>query len=660
MWPVRPNVLQGDVLMLIKSVHIRNLRAYLDETVHLDPYTCLVGANGAGKSTILCALNIFFRETESSATSMSNLEREDFHKGNVSEPIEITVDFADLSAEAQQDFSGYFRHGILSVTAKAQFDASTNVAVVKQYGNRLAMQDFAPFFKLLGDGAKAADLQTAYATLRGSMPDLPTARSKEAMSDALRAYEIARPEACTLIPSEDQFYGISHGQGLLRKHLQWVYIPAVKDAAGEQAEGKNTALGRLLARTVRSRVSFSDKLRALRGEAETKYREMLEAEQGVLDEMSADLQGRLAEWSHPEATAKLMWHQDPKSSIRVEEPLARLLAGDGEFEGSIARFGHGLQRSYIIALLQGLVTGDDTASPRLILGCEEPELYQHPPQARHLSTVLQSLSERNSQVIISTHSPYFVDGSGFERVRLVRKLRGDGRSTVRSCTIDRLGEIYSQATGERLNDHQGVLVKLHQVMQPQLSEMFFTSKLVLVEGLEDAAYINAWLVLTGLWNEFRSKSGHIVAVNGKSDFIRPLIIAQEMEIPTFVVFDCDGDKLDYTDENKARSVRKSHERDNGAIFRLMGVTSDAFPSEIVWGERIAAWPADLGAAVKSESGAHWTKAGETASSIFGGVGGLQKNTLHVGARLKEMQRLGADLATLDKLCRGIVGFASVA
>ena len=90
----------------------------------------------------------------------------------------------------------------------------------------------------------------------------------------------------------------------------------------------------------------------------------------------------------------------------------------------------------------------------------------------------------------------------------------------------------------------------------------------------------------------------------------------------------------------------------------MEVSSDAFPTEIVWGERIAAWPADLGAAVKSEAGAHWTKAGETASSIFGGVGGLQKNTLHVGARLKEMQRLGANLATLDKLCRGIIAFAS--
>ncbi|MFV3517231.1 ATP-dependent nuclease, partial [Mycobacterium tuberculosis] len=101
--------------------------------------------------------------------------------------------------------------------------------------------------------------------------------------------------------------------------------------------------------------------------------------------------------------------------------MTKLIAGDGQFEGNIARFGHGLQRSYLIALLHGLASEDDSAQPTLILGCEEPELYQHPPQARHLASVLESLSDKNSQVIITTHSPLFVDGKGFESVRLIRR-----------------------------------------------------------------------------------------------------------------------------------------------------------------------------------------------------------------------------------------------
>lgn len=645
--------------MFIKSIQIKNLRAYADETVEFEPYTCLVGANGAGKSTVLCALNIFFRETENSSTSLSNLEKEDFHKGLTENPIEITLTFSDLSEAAQSDFIGYYRQGSMIVTAKAVYDASAATAMVKQYGSRLAMADFAPYFKLLGDGAKVAELQLQYNLLREQYANLPAAKVKDVMTGALREYEEARPQDCVLIPSEDQFYGVSQGQGLLRKYLQWVYIPAVKDAAGEQAEGKNTALGKLLARTVRAQANFAEKLVELRGEAEEKYRAMLAAEQGVLDAISATLQERLAEWSHPEATAKLQWHQDPKSSIRIEEPMARLLAGDGEFEGSIARFGHGMQRSYIIALLQGLAATEDEDGPRLVLGCEEPELYQHPPQARHLSSVLLTLSEKNSQVIVSSHSPYFVDGAGFDRVRLVRKLRDEGRAVVRACTIDHLGSEYARVTGEATAPHDAVLAKLHQVMQPHLSEMFFTPKLILVEGLEDAAYINAWLVLSARWDAFRSRSAHIVAVNGKSELIRPTIIAAKMDIPAFVIFDCDGDKLANNNPERAKSIRLAHERDNKALLSLLGVPeAEPFPAETLWGPHYVAWPDDLASLVKDDAGEHWDTAGGVASITCGGAGGLQKNALHIGARLKELKRVGANTASLDKLCESILAFAS--
>ena len=545
----------GGTDVRIKSVRIKNLRAYQDETVELDNYTCLVGANGAGKSTVLCALNIFFREIESASTNLSNLDREDFHRGNVDEPIEITVTFTDLSPEAQQAFADYYRQDVLIVTARAEYDAASGAAAVKQFGNRMAMEQFAPYFQRSGDGAKADELKALYAGLREQF-DLPAAaKTKSDMADALRAYEAERTELCVAIPSEDQFYGATQGQGRLREFVQWVYVPAVKDAAGEQAEAKNTALGRLLARTVRSQVNFAERLAELRAHAETSYQEMLALQQGTLDEISQSLQSRLAEWSHPEATARLQWHQDPRSSIRIEEPAARLLAGDGEFEGSIARFGHGMQRSYIIALLQGLSVAD-AAGPRLLLGIEEPELYQHPPQARHLATVLQELSRQNAQVIASTHSPYFVDGTTFERVRLIRKRRNEGRATVHACSLDTLGNRYAAVTGERRAAPDGVMAKLHQVMQPHLSEMFFTPKLILVEGLEDAAYINAWMVLSGRWDRFRARGAHIVAVNGKSELIRPAIIAQEMQIPAFLIFDCDGDKLAHDNPDLLISVEK--------------------------------------------------------------------------------------------------------
>jgi putative ATP-dependent endonuclease of the OLD family len=50
--------------MKIESVHIENLRSFKSETIYFNNYTCLVGQNGSGKSTVLCALNIFFRNSE--------------------------------------------------------------------------------------------------------------------------------------------------------------------------------------------------------------------------------------------------------------------------------------------------------------------------------------------------------------------------------------------------------------------------------------------------------------------------------------------------------------------------------------------------------------------------------------------------------------------
>lgn len=125
--------------MRIKSVRIKNFRSFEDQTIELDQHTSLVGANGAGKSTVLCALNVFFRETQNSATDLTSLHAEDFYAKNTKDPIEITVEFTDMSKEAQDDFADYVRQGVLAITAKSVFDENTQTASVKQYGQRLAM-----------------------------------------------------------------------------------------------------------------------------------------------------------------------------------------------------------------------------------------------------------------------------------------------------------------------------------------------------------------------------------------------------------------------------------------------------------------------------------------------------------------------------------------
>lgn len=458
--------------MKIKSVRIRNFRSIKEQTVELDDYTCFVGANGSGKSNVLHALNVFFGGTDIPGLDTRSLGEEDFHNKNTGEPVEISITFSDLSPEAKQELAHYVRHDQLLVSVEARFDTATGKAEVKQYGRRMVIKDFAPFFEAEKAGKKVAELKEIYSKAREKYQDLPTATTKEAMTQALRSYEENHPELCEELPSGDEFYGVAKGRNHLEKYIQWVYVPAVKDASSEQAEAKATALGKLLARTVRSKVNFKDLIDGIRKEMQEKYGQLLADSQDQLAEISESLRKRLVEWAHQGASLRLKWHQDPEKAVRVDEPFAQAILGEAGFEGELARFGHGLQRSFLFALLQELSGSDVEAGPRLILACEEPELYQHPPQARHLYNVLLRLSERGSQILVTTHSPYFVSGERFESVRMVRK--SSGASAITRTTHDEVSNRIAQAQGEKPIKASGQLAKIHQALQAELSEMFFT------------------------------------------------------------------------------------------------------------------------------------------------------------------------------------------
>jgi predicted ATPase len=80
-----------------------------NETITVDNYTCFVGANGAGKSAILCALNTFFRHTQNSLTNVLNLHEEDFYRKHTSQPIRITVTFGDPPRPSPNTPSGLIK-----------------------------------------------------------------------------------------------------------------------------------------------------------------------------------------------------------------------------------------------------------------------------------------------------------------------------------------------------------------------------------------------------------------------------------------------------------------------------------------------------------------------------------------------------------------------
>lgn len=636
--------------MKIESIRIENFRSFKDETIFLDNYNCLIGPNGSGKSTVLNALNVFFRQNKDCKTDMSNLDEEDFHHKNTKAPIRITVTFTGLTDAAKIDLADYVRQDTLIVSAVAEYDTDIGYAEVKQYGNRLGIDEFRKYFKAAGDNAKADDLKKLYGEIKAQFDILPSASTKAAMEGALREYEAQHPDQCILIPSQDQFYGISRGVNRLSPHLQWVFVPASKDITEECEESKNSALGQLLSRTVRSKVNFTEKINQLKGATVSAYQSILDSEQEALNEISEALKSRLESWSHPGISAQVLWKQDSETSVKVEEPWAYIKLGERGFEGDLARFGLGLQRSYLLALLQELTFLPDESAPTLIMGIEEPEIYQHPPQVRYLAETLIDLSEKNSQIIVCSHHQLFIPGDNIEAIRIVREKGSPSESKISKVKYADLAATLEKA-GQRPLKESGLLAKLYPTLNPTINEMFFCNILILTEGIEDIAFLSTYMMLTKNYSFFRKYGCHFVPVGGKSGIIKPLAMAKILGIPCFVIFDADTNKTEPSEIAK-------HKIDNKIIQDLLDCQkADEWPNDNIFGENFAIWKTEFADVIKDEFKDKWEKYKSQAEKYYGHAGNLNKNPLLIARILETAWADKVESPVLSTLCKSIVDYA---
>ena len=96
-------------VMRITEVHVENFRGVQCATLHCGALTALVGRNGAGKSTFLHALDLFYRPN-------ATVTSEDFTHRKTDAPIAIRVTFENLQPDEVAAFQAYIHGGRLTVT----------------------------------------------------------------------------------------------------------------------------------------------------------------------------------------------------------------------------------------------------------------------------------------------------------------------------------------------------------------------------------------------------------------------------------------------------------------------------------------------------------------------------------------------------------------
>ncbi len=528
--------------MKIENLRITNFRCVQSAAVDIRALTAFVGRNGAGKSTFLQALQLFYGSTDV-------VTDEDFYAKNTSEDITIEVTFGCLRPEERAEFAPYISGDTLTVTKK--FSAPATGSKVTQ-GRYYATAKTFPGFAAVREASAASDKKNAYNALitDGTLP--PGTGKPKTMADvedAMAAFEAEHPELLKPIVRETQMFGEKNvGSGKLDKYTRFVYIPAVRDVTDE-AEDRKASFAQLFDLIVTPKVQARPEVQQLEGNISalvgTAYDERFIGPD--LDSLASDLNTVLEPLV---GDARISFRIIPPE-VKVPAPRIQPVVTEDHFAGDLSRKGHGLQRAIIFTVLSHLARVRTAASgaetqPDLILAIEEPELYQHPTRCRQIQTVLRNLSATampGNQVILSTHSPYFLDIEHYEDVRIVRK-------QMRECDVAAATEV-TKLSFEAIRDDWArccaldpskvtkttLSARLRKPFLTAASEGFFADVVVLVEGSGDAALLSR--VAERKRVDWAALGLVVIPTNGKANLGAPWLVFRTLGIPTYVVFDGD-------------------------------------------------------------------------------------------------------------------------
>lgn len=592
--------------MIIESIRIQNFRSILNETISFDSLTALVGPNGAGKSNILRALVLFYSPS-------SRIDVEDFYNSDTSTEIVISITFMGLSKEAIELFGSYLQGDKLTVERVYKLDGGKPTATY--HGASLQNPEFQGIRNGLAVKDRGKTAKTEYDTIRAksAYSDLPAWSNLGAVEPALTKWESDNSGACKRQRDDGRFFGFTEvGRGYLGRFTRFLFIPAVRDASEDAAEGRGSVLTDLMDMVVRSVVANKEAFKTLRDETQQKYEEIMRPENleelnGLAGQLSKTLQSFV-----PNASVDLRWL--PLDQIKIEMPKADVKLVEDRYATAVHRTGHGLQRAFILTMLQHLAMAQsinegkpeivtETAPtpepklesqitlPNLVLAIEEPELYQHPNRQRHLAKIFLQLASgitpgvaEKTQVIYATHSPLFIGLDRFNQIRLLRKSENSPEkpriTRVVETTLDKVAEKVWEADGSKGDKYTGTTMvnRLHSIITPLVNEGFFADAVVLVEGEDDySAVIGAARAMN---KDLESLGVSVIPVNGKRSMDRPAIIFREFGIPVYLLWDSDGEKGETAGvcETCGKPLDgKPDPRDNHRLLRIIGKPQEDWP-----------------------------------------------------------------------------------
>ncbi|ERT68462.1 MAG: ATP-dependent nuclease [Cetobacterium somerae] len=186
----------------------------------------------------------------------------------------------------------------------------------------------------------------------------------------------------------------------------------------------------------------------------------------------------------------------------------------------------------------------------LFLIFEEPELHLSPQRSREMYSLLIKLSEIGVQIVMETHSSYFVGLKQYKSICLIKKIKNDIK-------------VY-QYTGKLLNGDEIKNFNMNYWINPDRGEMFFAKKVILVEGQTDKIALSYLAKKLGIYNYNYS----IVECGSKSIIPQFIKILNAYKIPYVAVYDKDNHK--WRNETEIENSNMKNKKIKGLINKYIG------------------------------------------------------------------------------------------
>jgi len=476
----------------------------------------IVGKNNSGKSNIIKAIDIVLGESSPAYQKYENITINDFHCGNLAEPVYI---FCILKRDENEQLNYneiYKCYGFKIHANVIQRHSPRRCEPITHHLSEDNLEEFwSDLEALMNLTEDEVDTDYINPKLRNKNTFENQFENKLEFAYAFRAQKdtegkISKDIRFFYRQTEMHGWVMAFSAPVRNEFLQSAIIPSFRDPQNELRINQWSWYGKLL----RNYINPDNP------DLESAFRNLKAVTDIVFSDLKENIDNSKVKIAFPDTSISFQFNPNTKMDIYK----SALIYVDDGFNSLLQEKGSGIQSAVIIGLFD-YYTRKIAHRSCSLLSIEEPELYLHPQARRVISNRLDEFLDGNkNQVIISTHSSEFITSTQ-DSVNIICVCKENQNSVAKNTSFN--------------SKERQILVK------SQNAEMFFADIVILVEGGEKHI-LQAIAKYYGIAckpelgpNWIDDKNISILSVGGKSEFWKYTNKLNELSIRNYIVADFD-------------------------------------------------------------------------------------------------------------------------